>query len=402
MIDKSNYVPVVISAKRTPIGKFQGSLASLGAVDLGAQAVRQALKGIPSELLPQIDEVIIGNVVSAGLGQAPARQVAIAAGIPSQVGSLTINKVCGSGLKSISLATTSILAGEGQLFVAGGMESMSGAPYLMHGRNGELRFGHTKLVDSLLADGLWDPFENWGMGNAAELIAKKYAISRSEMDEYALASHQKALAARAAGSFLMEIVPVPLADKKGNSTTVSQDESPRDGITIEALEKLKPAFEAQGVVTAGNSSPMSDGAAACVISSERWAKEMGIKPMARIVAFAQAAVEPRFLFDAPSLAIPKVLQKSGWKMADLDLIELNEAFAAQTLANGKALADSGWDWSKVNIYGGAIALGHPLGASGTRVLVTLLHALNKTGGSKGLACLCLGGGEAVALTVERL
>ena len=402
MIDNTNNMPVVLSARRTPIGKFQGSLSALGAVELGAQVVREVIKHIPAEHLTLIDEVIMGNVVSSGLGQSPARQVAISAGIPDHIGALTINKVCGSGLKSISLASTSIRAGEGQLFVAGGIESMSRAPYLLHGRNGELRFGHTKMVDGLLIDGLWDPFENWGMGNAAELIAKKYGISRQAMDDYALASHQKALAARAAGGFSEEIVPVVWVDKKGNTTTISQDESPREGITADVLAKLQPAFESDGKVTAGNSSPMSDGAAACVICSERLANEMGIKPLARIVAFAQAAVEPRYLFDAPSLAIPKVLQRSGWKMADLDLIELNEAFAAQTLANGEALMDSGWDWSKVNILGGAIALGHPLGASGTRVLVTLLHALTKTGGSKGLACLCLGGGEAVALTVERL
>ncbi len=390
---------VILSAVRTPIGKFQGALSSIPATQLGAIAVKAAVEraGIdPGE----IEEVIMGNVVQAGEGQAPARQAGIHGGVPATVGASTINKVCGSGLKAAMLSAQAIRAGDADLFVAGGFESMSRAPYLVAGRSGELKFGNQALTDALLNDGLWDPFENWGMGMAAEFIADEYEVTREAMDQFALRSHERAVEAQEKGWFNAEIVPVQIAGRKGAVTEVTQDEGPRKDTTLETLAKLKPAFKADGKVSPGNSSQMSDGAAAVVISSRAYAEKHGLKPMARIVGYAQAAVEPKYLFAAPAYAMPKLLNKIGWTFADVDLIELNEAFAAQVLADGYALTDQGWDWDKVNVNGGAIAIGHPLGASGTRVLVTLLHALKNRGLKRGIASLCLGGGEAVAMAVE--
>ena len=389
---------VILSAARTPIGKFQGALSSVPATQLGAIAVRAAVEraGINAE---EIEEVIMGNVVQAGEGQAPARQSGILSGIPATVSATTINKVCGSGLKAAMMASQAVRAGDASLFVAGGFESMSRAPFLVAGRSGELKFGDQPLTDALLKDGLWDPFENWSMGNAAEFIADEYEVTREAMDNFALRSHGKAVEAQAAGRFASEIVPVRIESRKGE-VVVDTDEGPRKDSTLEALSKLKPAFKANGKVTPGNSSPMNDGGAAVVISSRAYAEKNNLKPMARVVGYAQAAVEPKFLFAAPAHAIPKLLKKIDWKLSDVDLIELNEAFAAQVLADGYALADQGWDWDKVNVNGGAIALGHPLGASGARVLTTLLYALKDRGLKKGIASLCLGGGEAVAMAVE--
>jgi len=390
---------VILSAARTPVGKFQGSLSSVPATQLGAIAVKAAVEraGInPAE----IEEVIMGNVVQAGEGQAPARQSGILSGIPATVSASTVNKVCGSGLKAAMFASQAIRAGDADLFVAGGFESMSRAPYLVAGRSGELKFGNQPLTDALLYDGLWDPFENWSMGNAAEFIADEYEVTREAMDQYALRSHQRAVEAQEAGRFEAEIVPVQINGSKGKATVVDQDEGPRRDTSLEVLAKLKPAFKPDGKVTPGNSSPMNDGGAAVVISSRAYAEKNNLKPLARIVGYAQAAVEPKYLFAAPAYAIPKLLKKIDWKLEDVDLIELNEAFAAQVLADGYALADQGWDWDKVNVNGGAIALGHPLGASGARVLTTLLYALKERGLKRGLASLCLGGGEAVAMAVE--
>ena len=390
---------VILSAARTPIGKFQGSLSSVPATQLGAIAVKAAVEraGINPE---EIEEVIMGNVVQAGEGQAPARQSGIYAGVPATVSASTINKVCGSGLKAAMMASQAVRAGDADLFIAGGFESMSRAPYLVSGRSGELKFGNQTLTDALLTDGLWDPFENWGMGNAAEFIGEEYEVTREAMDRFALESHQKAVAAQEAGKFKEEIIPVEISGRKGEVTIIDKDEGPRKDTSLEALSKLKPAFKPDGKVTPGNSSPMNDGGAAVVISSRGYAEKNNLKPLARVVGYAQAAVEPKYLFAAPAQAIPKLLKKIGWTLEDVDLIELNEAFAAQVLADGYALADQGWDWSKVNVNGGAIALGHPLGASGARVLTTLIYALKDRGLKRGIASLCLGGGEAVAMAIE--
>ena len=391
---------VILSAARTPGGRFLGSLSGIPAPELGAVVVKAAVEraGIDDPAL--IDEVLMGNVVSAGLGQNPARQAAIFAGLPDSVGATTINKVCGSGLKTVMFASQAIRAGDSDLFVAGGMENMSRAPYLVPGRTGELRYGHAQLTDALLHDGLWDPFENWGMGDAAEFIAQEYQITRQAMDELALSSHQKAAAAQDDGKFQAEIVPVEIRGRKGKISVFDADETFRRDTSLEALSKLKPVFQKEGKVTAGNAPGLNDGAAAVVVSSRAKAEALGLKPMARVVGYHQAAVEPRFLFDAPAHAIPQLLDKIGWQLAEVDLIELNEAFAAQVLANGKALAEQGWDWNKVNVNGGGIALGHPIGASGTRILVTLIYALQERGLKRGIATLCLGGAEAVTLAVE--
>jgi acetyl-CoA C-acetyltransferase len=390
---------VILSAARTPIGKFQGALSSIPAPKLGAVAVKAAVEraGIdPAE----VEELLMGNVVAAGLGQAPARQSGIFGGVPASVSATTLNKVCGSGLKAAMLSAQAIRAGDGDLFIAGGFESMSRAPYLVSGRMGELKFGNTQMTDALLNDGLWDPFENWGMGNAAEFIADEYEVTREAMDKFAYESHQKAVAAIEAGKFKDEIVPVEVPGRKGQVTVVEQDEGPRKETTLEALSKLKPVFKSDGKVTAGNASSMNDGAAAVVVASRAYAEKNKLKPLARIIGYAQSAVEPKYLFAAPAYAMPKLLKKIGWTLADVDLIELNEAFAAQVLADGYALASDGWDWNKVNVNGGAIALGHPLGASGARVLTTLIYALKDRGLKRGVASLCLGGGEAVAMAVE--
>jgi len=389
---------VILSAVRTPSGKFQGSLSGFSAPKLGAMVIKAAVEraGInPAD----IDEAFMGNVVSAGLGQAPARQAVIHAGLPSSVGATTLNKVCGSGLKAAMLAATAIKAGEGQLFVAGGFESMSGVPFLVRGRSGELRFGHVQLTDALLYDGLWCSLANWGMGDAAEFIAKEYNVSREAMDKFSYESHQKALAASDSGKFKDEIMPVELVGKKG-TTIFDTDESPRRDNTLEGLAGLRPAFQKDGKVTAGNAPGLNDGAAAVVIASREYTEKNGSKPLARIVGYAQVADEPKYLFRAPALAIPKLLKKIGWTFKNVDLIELNEAFAAQVLADGYALEKDGWDWDKVNVHGGAVALGHPIGASGARILTTLIYALKDRGLKRGIASLCLGGAEAVAMAVE--
>jgi acetyl-CoA C-acetyltransferase len=398
--DNSQREAVILSAVRTPSGKFQGSLSGIPAPKLGALVVKAAVERSGIEDLSDFDEVFMGNVVSAGLGQNPARQAAIFGDLPEGVGATSINKVCGSGLKAVMLAAQSIRAGDGDLFVSGGMESMSRAPYLVDGRTGALRYGHSQLTDALLHDGLWDPFENWGMGNAAEFIAEEYEVTRQAMDEYALASHQKAASASDEGRFKDEIVPVELPGRKGQVTIFDTDETPRRDTSLEVLAKLKPAFQVDGKVTAGNAPGLNDGAAAVVVASRHKADELGLKPLARVVGYAQSAVAPKYLFDAPSKAMPRLLEKIGWTLKDVDLIELNEAFAAQVLANGYALADLGWDWDKVNVNGGAIALGHPIGASGARVLTTLIFALRNRGLKRGIASLCLGGAEAVAMAVE--
>jgi len=391
---------VILSAVRTPVGKFQGAFSGVSAPKLGAIAIKAAVERAGLPKLDEVDEVLMGNVVQAGVGQAPARQAAIFSGLPFTVGATTLNKVCGSGLKAAMSAAQAVRAGDGQLFIAGGMESMSRAPYLVPGRTGEMRYGHVEMKDALVHDGLWDPFENWAMGMAAEFIADEYEVNREAMDQYAAGSHQKAVAAMDTGKFKDEIVPVEIPGRKGEVTVVTADEGPRRDSTAESLSKLKPSFKPDGKVTAGNASSLNDGAAAMVISSRAYAEANGLIPLARIVGYAQAALEPKYLFAAPAYAIPKLLQKIGWKLTDVDLFELNEAFAAQVLANGYALQDQGFDWAKVNVNGGAIALGHPIGASGARIAATLLHALKDRGLKRGIASLCLGGAEAVAMAIE--
>lgn len=390
---------VILSACRTPSGKFQGSLAGFPAPKLGAMVIKTAVERARIKDPADIDEVFMGNVVSAGLGQAPARQAVIHAGLPSSVGATTLNKVCGSGLKAAMLAAATIKAGEGQLFVAGGFESMSGAPYLLRGRSGELRFGHQQLTDALLFDGLWCSLANWGMGDAAEFIASEYNVTREAMDKFACESHQKAIAASDSGRFKAEITPVELVSKKG-TTIFDTDEAPRRDTTLEGLAALKAAFQKDGKVTAGNAPGLNDGAAAVVVASRAYAEKNGLKPLARIVGYTQAADEPKYLFRAPAFAIPKLLKQIGWTLKDVDLIELNEAFAAQVLADGYILEKDGWDWSKVNVNGGAIALGHPIGASGARILTTLIYSLKDRGLKRGITSLCLGGAEAVAMAIE--
>jgi acetyl-CoA C-acetyltransferase len=395
----SNGDPVILSAVRIPSGKFQGSLSGFTAPQLGALVIKAAVERAGISNKADIDEVFMGNVVSAGLGQAPARQAVIKAGLPVTVGAVSLNKVCGSGLKAAMLASASIKAGDGQLYVAGGFESMSRAPFLVDGRTGNLRYGHAQLTDALLFDGLWCSLENWGMGDAAEFIANEYNVTRQAMDEFSFQSHQKALQAIDNGKFKNEIVPVELKSKKG-ITIFDTDESPRRETTLEALSSLKPAFQKEGKVTAGNAPGLNDGAAAVVVSSRDYANKLGTKPLARIIGYAQAAMEPIYLFAAPAKAIPILLEKIGWTLKDVDLIELNEAFAAQVLADGYALADQGWDWNRVNVNGGAIAMGHPIGASGARILTTLIFALKDRGLKRGLVSLCLGGSEAVAMAIE--
>jgi len=391
---------VILSAVRTPGGRFQGGLSTLPAPRLGAIVVKAAVEraGIPDPA--DIDEVLMGCVVPAGLGQAPARQAAIFAGLPASVGATTLNKVCGSGLKAIMLASQAIKARDGKLFVAGGMESMSRVPFLVDGRTGSLRFGHAQLTDTLLLDGLWDPFENWSMGMSAEFIAEEYGVTREAMDEFAYQSHQKAIAAIDTGKFKAEIVPVEIPGRKGQVTYVDTDEGPRRDTTLEVLKNLKPAFKEGGKVTAGNAPGLNDGAAAVVVASRGYAEAKGLKPLARVVGYAQAALEPKYLFAAPAKAMPLLLDKVEWTFKDVDLIELNEAFAAQILADGYALKNQGWDWNKVNVNGGGIALGHPIGASGARIMTTLIYALKDRGLKRGLASLCLGGAEAVAMAIE--
>ena len=399
MIESSRDV-LFLSAVRTPIGKFQGNLSTLSSVNLGAAAIRAAVQRANLPDPAEIAEVLMGNVVQAGAGQAPARQAGIQAGLPASVGAVTVNKVCGSGMKALMCASQAIRLDEGDLFVVGGMESMSRAPFLVDGRTGGLRYGHAQLTDALLHDGLWDPFENWAMGEAAEFIAEAYKITREEMDAFSLGSHQKATAAIDAGRFKNEIVPLEIPGRKGEFTQIEVDETPRRDTSLEALSRLRPAFLKDGKVTPGNAPGLSDGAAAMILSSRIKAEQIGQPGLARLVGYAQIAVEPKWLFDAPSRVIPLLLQKTGWSLAEVDLIELNEAFAAQALANGKALADLGWDWSKINVNGGAVALGHPIGATGARIVCTLIHALRQRDLRRGIAVLCMGGAEATAVALE--
>ncbi|WP_303799394.1 acetyl-CoA C-acetyltransferase [Alicyclobacillus macrosporangiidus] len=389
---------VLAGAVRTAIGSFMGSLAPLPATQLGAVVLSAALEraGVEKE---QVEEVIFGNVLQAGLGQNPARQAAIRAGLPDTVPSMTINKVCGSGLKSVMLAAQAIRAGDNELIVAGGMESMSGAPYLLEGARQGYRMGDQKVVDSMIRDGLWCAFCDVHMGITAENIAERHGITREEQDEFAAWSQQKAAAAIASGRFRDEIVPVHVPQRKGDPLVFDTDEFPRAGTTVETLAKLRPAFKKDGTVTAGNASGINDGAAAVVVASAERAEALGIRPMARIVSYASAGLDPAVMGLGPIDATRKALEKAGLTVDDMDLIEANEAFAAQSLAVAKAL---GFHREKVNVNGGAIALGHPIGASGTRILVTLLHELQKRQGRYGLATLCIGGGQGVAMVVERL
>lgn len=389
---------VIVSAARTAIGRFAGTLSAIPASELGAVAIAAAVER--SGIDPAItDEVLMGNVVQAGQGQAPARQAAISAGVPSTVGATTINKICGSGLKAVMLAAQAIRSGDGDVFVAGGMENMNLPPYyLTKGRFG-YRMGNAELVDGMVHDGLWCAFENHHMGNSAEWIAREYEVSRQAQDEYALESQRRAVAAIDAGRFQAEIAPVVIPQRKGAPLVFDTDECPRRDTSMDALSRLRPAFEEGGTVTAGNAPPISDGAAALVVMSAARARELGLQPMARVTAFSQAAVPPLEIFTAPIFAVRRLLARLDAGIDYFDLIEVNEAFASQTIADGREL---GMDWDRVNVHGGAIALGHPIGCSGARVLVTLLYALRQRGLSTGLATLCLGGGEAVALSVEMM
>jgi acetyl-CoA C-acetyltransferase len=386
---------VIVSALRTPIGKFQGGLKPLSTTELGAQVVRAAFERAELEA-NSIDEVIMGNVIGAGLGQNPARQVALKAGLSPTVSALTINKVCGSGLKAVMLATQAIQTGESEIVVAGGMESMTNAPYLLAKARDGYRLGHGQLLDAIIQDGLWCAFENWHMGNSGELVATQYQVSREEQDSYAANSHAKAFAAQQQGRFEAEIISVAIPQKKGHPLLIKSDESIRADTSYEALAKLKPVFDDQGTVTAGNASSISDGAAALVLTSR--AAAAGRKVLARVVAQAVGGVEPRNVMMAPVVAIKKLLQKTGWNVADIDLLEINEAFSVQMVAVIRELA---LDATRVNVNGGAVALGHPIGASGARCLVTLLHEMERRDAHKGVVSLCLGGGNAVALAVER-
>jgi acetyl-CoA C-acetyltransferase len=391
---------VILGAARTPIGKFLGGLSSVSVIQLGCTAVQAAVErsGIDAN---DVNEVILGNAISAGVGQALPRQISISAGLPAHVGGVSINKVCGSGLKAVMLAGNAIRAGDGDLYVVGGVESMSRAPFLDDTQRKGHKYGHVQLRDSLVSDGLWCALCDWSMGDAAEFIARQFDVSRAEMDAFALGSHQRAAAAADSGAFKAEIVPVSVQNGKA-TVVIDSDESIRRDTSLAALTALKPAFQAEGGVTAGNAPGMNDGAAALVVASRRYAESHGHTSMARIVGYAQAAVDPKWLFYAPVKAIPLALARAGWTMDDVDLFEVNEAFAAQVLADVKGLAKDGYalPTEKLNVNGGAIALGHPLGASGARVLITLIHALQARGLRRGLAALCLGGAEAVALAVE--
>ncbi|WP_295586826.1 acetyl-CoA C-acetyltransferase [uncultured Lamprocystis sp.] len=388
---------VIVAAARTAVGSFGGSLSTLTASELGSTVLKALLDqtGVAPD---QIDEVILGQVLTAGVGQNPARQTVIKAGLPHQVPAMTINKVCGSGLKAVQLAMQAIACGDAQIVIAGGQESMSQSAHILpRSREGQ-RMGDWKMVDTMIVDGLWDAFNQVHMGVTAENIAKKYAFSREAQDAFAAGSQQKAEAAIKAGRFVDEIVPVSIPQRKGDPLIVAQDEFPRPGTTAESLGKLKPAFDKAGTVTAGNASGINDGAAMVMVMTASKAKELGLKPLARLVAFASAGVDPAIMGTGPIPATTKCLEKAGWTPADLDLVEANEAFAAQAMSVNQEI---GWDLSKVNVNGGAISLGHPIGASGARVLVTLLHEMQKRDAKKGLATLCIGGGQGVALAVER-
>jgi len=388
---------VILSAARTPVGKLLGQLKNFSAVDLGVVAARAAIEraGFDPGV---VDEVIMGNVVQAGNGQIPARQVALRARIPDSVAALTINKVCGSGLKAVMLAANGIRVGEIDVAVAGGMESMTNAPYLLKGAREGYRLGDQELIDSMIGDGLWCAIDNWHMGCTGEVVAERFNVSRQQQDAYAFDSHRKAIAAMKAGRFDEEIVPIEAQQKKGAPLVIRTDEGPREDTSLEALGKLKPAFKEGGTVTAGNAPGVNDGAAALVVASTEAAKRLGARPMARIVAQATSGVEPKLVMMAPVSAIRKTLERAGWGLGDVDLIELNEAFSVQAVAITREM---GLDPAKLNVNGGAVALGHPIGASGARILVTLLYEMERRNARRGLAALSLGGGNAVAMAVER-
>lgn len=387
----------IISACRSAIGVLHGGIGSLSAPQLGAHAVREAIKraGIdPAD----IDEVIMGQVVQGGAGQAPARQAAIHGGVPVEVPAMTINKVCGSGLKAVMLAAQSIRAGDQHVLVAGGMESMSQTPYVIRGAKQGTKFGHQKMEDIMITDGLWCSFKDWHMGGAAELTGCKAGITREEQDQFAYNSHRKAVAAWGSGKFAGEVFAIPVPQRKGDPVPFVKDEAPRADVSVESLAKLKPAFQKDGTVTAGNAPGLNDGSAATVVVSDEYLKKhSNIKPLARVVDYAMAGTPPELLFFSPIYAVQKLMKKMGVTIDHFDLIEANEAFSVQALADGKEL---GWDWDRVNVHGGAVALGHPIGASGTRILATLIYALKDRGKKNGLATLCLGGGNAVALAIE--
>jgi acetyl-CoA C-acetyltransferase len=389
--------PVILSACRTPIGKYLGGLSSFTAPQLGAIVIREALKRA-GLVAGSVDDVIMGHVLQGGAGQASGRQAMIHAGLPGTIPALTINKVCGSGLKAVMLAAQSIKAGDAQCVMAGGMEAMSASPHYVFGMRGGIKAGNQTMIDGMIHDGLWDSFGNVHMGSYAEYTAQKAGITREGQDEFAYQSHRKAVQAIESGKFAAEIIPVEVAGK-GGSTTVAQDEGPRKDTSVATLAKLKPVFQKAGTVTAGNAPGLNDGASALVVSSLAFAKANGITPLAKITAYATGGGEPKDLFFAPIEAVKNLLKKAGTGINDYGLIEANEAFAVQALADGNAL---GWDWDRVNVHGGAIALGHPIGASGARVLTTLLYAMRDRKVSTGLATLCLGGGNAVALSVEAI
>jgi acetyl-CoA C-acetyltransferase len=386
----------IVSACRSAIGVLHSGLGSLSAPQLGALAIKEALRraGIEGS---EVEEVIMGQVVQGGSGQAPGRQAAIHGGVTPEAACMTINKVCGSGLKAVMLAAQSIRAGDQDVIVAGGMESMSNAPYVIHGAKQGTRFGHKKLDDIMISDGLWDSFNNYHMGNAAEYTQQKTKITRERQDEFACNSHVKAVAAQEAGKFSEEIFDVGIPQRKGDPVIFNKDEGPRPGMTVEKLAKLRPAFVKEGTVTAGNAPGLNDGSSAIVVVSESYMKEKGLTPMAKIIDYAVAGTEPKELFFSPIYAVQKLMKKMGVEINHWDLIEANEAFSVQALADGDGL---GWDWDRVNVNGGAVALGHPIGASGARVLTTLIYALKDRKLKKGLATLCLGGGNAVALAIE--
>jgi len=388
----------LIDGARTAIGNFRGSLAPLSAIDLGSAVVRELPKrnGLSGK---EIDEVVLGCVLQAGLGQNVARQVALCAGIPKEKTALAVNMVCGSGLRSVSLAVQSIRCGDAELVVAGGTESMSNAPYLLPKARAGYGMGHAQLMDSMVYDGLWDIFNDYHMGVTAENLAQQYGLSRSTQDEFAARSQRKAEIAIQAGRFKDEIVPVSVSQKKGQATVFAVDEFPRPGTTVETLAKLRPAFKEDGTVTAGNASGINDGAAAVLVGSGKAATRYGLRPMARVVSYACAGVDPSIMGIGPAYAVRQALGSAGWELAEVDLIEASEAFAAQSLAVAREL---GLDMQRVNVNGGAIALGHPIGASGSRILVTLLHEMRKRNARKGLATLCVGGGMGVAMCIERV
>jgi acetyl-CoA C-acetyltransferase len=388
---------VIVAATRTAVGSFQGSLAKIPAAELGAAVIRHLLEQTKLDAA-QVDEVILGQVLTAGVGQNPARQAVIKAGLPHTVPAMTLNKVCGSGLKALHLATQAIRCGDADVIIAGGQENMSLSPYVLPGARTGLRMGHANLLDSMIQDGLWDAFNNYHMGITAENLVEKFGISREEQDALAAASQQKAVAAIEAGHFRSQITPISIPQRKGDPIVFDTDEQPRAETTLEALSKLKPAFKKDGSVTAGNASSLNDGAAAVLLMSAEKAQSLGLPVLARIKAYANAAVDPAIMGIGPVSATRRCLEKAGWSLDDLDLIEANEAFAAQSLSVGKEL---GWDASKVNVNGGAIAIGHPIGASGCRILVTLVHEMIRRDLKKGLATLCIGGGQGVALAVER-